>query len=124
MSRRLRHIDDVEKIKEWVEAMNDINRLLKEIDITEYRDDWRPWRQRNKRGKVLKMNIDEEEPAKGVKKKQEQLLPPLRSPTKWTRKTGIKDDGGKIAGDNDRGKKIVKLDPKSAVLDMLEESKE
>ena len=82
MARRLRHIDDVDKIKDWIEAMTAINRLLKDTDIKEYRDDWMPWRHRKKRGMVLKMDINEEEPAKVVKKPKEQLLPPLRVPKK------------------------------------------
>ena len=122
MSRRLRHIDDVGKILEWTQAMTAINRLLKEIDIKEYRDDWRPWRERKKTGMGRKMDIDEVEPAKGVKKKQEQL-PPLRSPTTRTKKRGIKDDGGMTVGDNEKGKIKTKLDPKAAVLEMLRESK-
>ena len=137
MARRLRHIDDVDKIKDWIEAMTAINRLLKDTDIKEYRDDWMPWRHRKKRGMVLKMDINEEEPAKVVKKPKEQLLPPLRVPNKTipttshelrrscrsTRgKTGIKDDGGKITGDDDRVKKKLRLDPKAEVLEMLNES--
>ena len=101
MSRKLRHIDDVGKIMEWTAAMTAINRLLNDINIKEYRDDWRPWRERNKMGKVRKMDIDEEEPTKGMKKIQEQVLPPLMSPTMRTKKIGIKDDGGMIAGEND-----------------------
>ena len=41
----------------------------------------------------------------------------------WTKKTGIKDDGGMIVGENDRGK-IKKVDPKAAVLEMLRESED
>ena len=123
MSRRLRHIDDVGKILEWTQAMTAINTLLKEVDIKEYRDDWRPWRERKETGKVRKMDIDEVEPAKGVKKKRE-LLPPLRSPTTRTKKIGIKDDGEMTVGDNDKGKKKIKLDHKAAVLEMLRESKD
>ena len=124
MSRRLRHIDEVGKIREWTEAMIAINRLLKEINVKEYRDDWRPWQERKKMGKVLKMDIDEEEPAKGVKKIQDQQMPPLRSPTTTTKKTGIKDDGGMTVGEIDIGKAKIKFDPKAAVLEMLRESKE
>ena len=124
MSRKLRHIDDVGKIMEWTAAMTAINRLLKDINIKEYRDDWRPWRERNKMGKVRKMDIDEEVPTKGMKKIQEQVLPPLMSPTMRTKKIGIKDDGGMIAGENDRGKTKPKFDPKAAVLEMLSESKD
>ena len=124
MSRRLRHIDDVGKILEWTEAMTAINRLLKEIDIKEYSDDWRPWQQRKRGGKVRKMDIDEEESAMGVKKKQEQMLPPLRPPTKWTKKTGIKDEGQTSVGEYDRVKKKIKLDPKAKVLEMLRDEQE
>ena len=138
MARRLRHIDDVEKMKEWIELMSAITRLLKDTDKEgkEYRDEWRPWQQRNIRRWGLKKNIDEDEPEKGVKKITGKLLPPLRSPAEKKPtashelnrkcrstskgKTGIKDDGGKNPGDNDRRKKIIKLDPKAAVMEMLE----
>ena len=45
-----------------------------------------------------------------------------RSTTKGI--TGIKDDGGKNPGDNERGKKRIKLEPKAAVMEMLRESKD
>ena len=47
MGRRLRHIDDAGEIKNWVSAMNDINCLLKEVDIKECSDGWRPYRKRD-----------------------------------------------------------------------------
>ena len=138
MARRLRHIDDVGKIKEWIEAMTAINRLLKDTEIKEYRDDWTPWRQRKKKGMFMKMDVNEVETAKEEKKIHEELLPRLQSPNKTipttthelrrsgrrtTRgKTGIKDDGGMTTGDNDRAKKKIRLDPKAAVLEMLKET--
>ena len=140
MARRLRHIDDVGQIKEWIEAMTAINRLLKETDIKVYRDEWKPWGQRKKRGKVLKTDTYKEKPANVVKNTHDMQLPPLQVPKKnittsphklrrsfmstIRRKTGIKDDGGKTTGDNDRVKKKIKLDPKAAVLEMLKESKD
>ena len=138
MARRLRRIDDVGDIMDWIKAMTAINSLLKDTDNDhkDYRDDWKPWRQGNISRKGPKMDIEEVEPLKAVKKIDEKLMPPLRSPEpsaskelrKSTRsttkgKTGIKDDGGKIFGDNDGGKKKTTLDPKAAVLEMLKLSK-
>ena len=113
---------------------------MKDTDIKVYRDEWTPWRQRKKRGMDLKTDIYKEESAKVVKNTHDLLLPPLRVPKKTIptsphelrrsfmsttrRKTGIKDDGGKTTGDNDRVKKKIKLDPKAAVLEMLNESKD
>jgi hypothetical protein len=42
MMRRLCQNDDVGKLKDWISAMTTINRLLKEGEIKEYRDGWRP----------------------------------------------------------------------------------
>ena len=122
MSRRLRHIDDVGKIKQWIAAMTAINTLLKDIDIKDYTDDWRPWGHRKKTDKALEKDIDKSDQAKGVKKKQGRMMPPLRMPTKSTTKIGIKDEGRMPSGENDRGKKKQKLDPKAAVLEMLRKS--
>ena len=119
MSRRLRHIDDVGEIMQWIAAMTAINTLLKDIEIKEYKDDWRPWGQRKKTDMALEKDIDKTEQAKGVKKKWGRLMPPLRRPTKSTMKIGIKDEHRKPSGENDRGKKKQKLDPKAAVLEML-----
>ena len=110
MSRRLRHIDDAGEIKRWVEAMAAINGLLKEVDIKNYTDNWKPWRVKEtkekehrvsaametereegleKKEKILQMlkpkmdlnmDIDGDEPALGDKKRLVQLMPPLRSP--------------------------------------------
>ena len=53
MGRRLRKIDDVEEIKQWVSAMREINDLLKEVDIKDCKDAWRPWSQSTQRGKKV-----------------------------------------------------------------------
>ena len=51
MARKIRRIDDAGEIKDWVEAMASINRLLKELDIKSYKDEWRPWRLQGMKGK-------------------------------------------------------------------------
>ena len=117
MSRRLRHIDDVGEIMHWIAAMAAINTLLKDIDIKEYKDDWRPWGQRKKTDTIQKS-----EQSRGVKQKLGRLMPPLRRPTKGTMNIGIKDEVTWPSGGNERGKKKKKLDPKAAVLEMLRKS--
>ena len=62
MARRIRRIDDVGDIKDWVDAMAAINSLLNEVDVKEYRDDWRPWstagtKQKHSVDKVLNEGI-------------------------------------------------------------------
>ena len=44
MGRRIRYIDEVGDIKEWVAAMSALNDLLKEVDIKGSSDNWRPWK--------------------------------------------------------------------------------
>ena len=63
MGRRLRHIDDVEGIKCWISAMKDINCLLKEIDIKECKDTWKPW-SKTERGVKTKLPTAEALPSK------------------------------------------------------------
>ena len=46
MARRLRKIDDVAEIKDWIATMSAINRLLKEFEFKEYRDTWKPWKKK------------------------------------------------------------------------------
>ena len=66
MSRRIRHIDNGGKLIEWIAAMTAINKLLKELVKTKvYRDEWTPWPHGKKSEKVLKMDVEEVEPAKG-----------------------------------------------------------
>ena len=40
MARRLRKIDDVGQIKDWIAAIAAINSLLKEVDVKTYSDVW------------------------------------------------------------------------------------
>ena len=106
--------------------MTAINKLLKGIEIKDYRDEWRPRRREKVASKVLNMDIDVEEPAKELKKAQELPMPPLRSAGG---KRGIKigdgemskELGGMMSGDNDVGQseKEWQKDPKAAVLKML-----
>ena len=53
MGKRLQHIDDAAGILNWVSAMKEINGLLKEVDIKEHKDTWRPWSKREQGGKKL-----------------------------------------------------------------------
>ena len=131
MARRIRHIDNGVKLIEWIAAMTAINKLLNEIDTTKvYRDEWTPWPHGKKSEKVLNMDVDEVEPAKGEKKTQEILMPPLRL---LRGKRGIKEcDGIKLKS----GKKLKekkkevdvdephRLDPKAAVLEMLKNAEQ
>lgn len=43
MARKIRHIDNVLEIKDWVEVMASINSLLQNVKVKVYSDDWRPW---------------------------------------------------------------------------------
>ena len=64
----------------WIAAITAMNKLMKKIDMKVYSDEWTSWRQGKISEKVLKMDVDEVEPAKGEKMIQELLMPPLRSP--------------------------------------------
>ena len=66
--RRLCQNDDVGKLKDWISAMTTINRLLKEGEIKEYRDGWRPQHQGQKNEPRPKMEIAQVEPTKRRKK--------------------------------------------------------
>ena len=44
-------MDVAQDIIQWVSAMSEINRLLKEIDNKDYEDTWKPWSMRVQRGK-------------------------------------------------------------------------
>ena len=50
MGRNLRKIDDAAELKNWASALRELNSVLKELDIKDYKDNWRPWSQRNKQG--------------------------------------------------------------------------
>ena len=90
MARRLRKIDDVVEIKEWIAAMSAINTLLKEFEFKEYRNTWQPWRKKGKK----KMEIDDDcndnavpqnpdvivDLGTGIQNLQFPLMPTLRSP--------------------------------------------
>ena len=43
MGRRLRYIDDAEKINDWAMAMKTLNSVLKDLDIKDCSDGWKPW---------------------------------------------------------------------------------
>ena len=92
MARRIRHIDDAGKIMEWMAAMSAINKVLRETDTTVYKDEWGSWRQGKISEKVLKRNVDVEEPAKAETMTQRLMMPTLWSPSGMR---GIKG-GGKI----------------------------
>ena len=95
MGRRLRHIDEVAAIKAWIAAMKEINSLLKEVDIKECSDTWKPW---SKKESAVKSTMPTTE-----------ILPP-------------KDRGlpPRVQVDGDD---IEMLDPKAAVMEMLGKEK-
>ena len=51
MGRNLRKIDDAAELIKWASALRELNSVLKELDIKDYTDNWRPWSQRDKQGK-------------------------------------------------------------------------
>ena len=61
MGRRLRRIDDAADIKNWASAMRELNWLLKEVEIKEYKDNWRPWSTGNRRGDIQSKNVGTKE---------------------------------------------------------------
>ena len=129
MARRIRHIDNGVKLIEWIAAMTAINKLLNEIDTTKvYRDEWTPWPHGKKSEKVLKMDVDEVEPAKGEMTTQEVLMPslrPLRGKSGIKERDGIKLKGGKKLKEEKKevdGDEPHRTDPKAAVMEMLKKA--
>ena len=55
MGRKLRWIDDAADIENWASAMRELNLLLKEVEIKEYKDNWKPWSTGDRRGDILGM---------------------------------------------------------------------
>ena len=55
MSRRLRWIDEVAEIQQWVAAMTNINKLMKEVasDTETYKDNWKPYKAEEQSEKCL-----------------------------------------------------------------------
>ena len=51
MGRKLRKIDDAAELINWASALRELNSVLKELDFKEYKDNWKPWSQRKKKGK-------------------------------------------------------------------------
>lgn len=132
MGRRLRKIDKAEDIKQWVSAMREINGLLKEVEINEYRDTWRPWSKRVQRGK------DE-----GTIDQRASTRPNLKSEKMETvPQVGLEESSGSELMNNDdlkmlpvevrsrpprvevEGDDIEMLDPKAAVMKMLRDAKD
>ena len=131
MGRRLRKIDKAEEIKQWVSAMREINGLLKEVEIKEYKDTWKPWRKRVQRGKYegtidrrastrpnLKSGKMETVPQVGLEESSGSELmnnEALKMPTVEVRSRPPRVE---VEGDD-----IEMLDPKAAVMKMLRDAK-
>ena len=137
MGRRLRHIDDAAEILNWVSAMKEINSLLKEVDIKEHKDTWKPWNKRDLGGKKMGSIVQrastkptlknwkmetipigglKERSGKKLKKKEElKLLTAEANPSRvWGRSQRVEIDGDDVE----------MLDPKAAVLEMLRDTKD
>ena len=126
MGRKLRKIDDAADIKNWASAMRELNCMLKEVEIKEYKDNWRPWRKRNIQGKK-----------EGTTDQLASTEPYLLSRMRVTvPQVGLEESSGSDLMNNvDRkwsrpprvqveGDDVDLLDPKAAVMKMLKEAKE
>ena len=132
MGRKLRKIDKAEEIKQWVLAMREINGLLKEVEINEYKDTWKPWSKRVQQGK------DE-----GTIDQRPSMRPSLKSgKMKTVPQVGLEESSGSELRNNDalkmptvevrsrpprvevEGDDIEMLDPKAAVMKMLRDAKD
>ena len=117
MGRRLRKIDDVDDIKQWVSAMREINDLLKEVDIKECENTWRPWSQRIQRGKRVG-KIDQGEVSSGSDIQNNEELKMLTAEELPHRAT-IRPPRVEVEGDD-----VEMLDPKAAVMKMLRDAED
>ena len=136
MGRRLRHIDDAAEILNWVSAMKEINGLLKEVDIKEHKDTWKPWSKRDHGGKILGSIVQRAITKPKLKDCKTETIPTV----------GLKDRSGsdfkkngelkllnaevlpsRVWGRSPRvevdGDDVEMLDPKAAVLEMLRATK-
>ena len=126
MGRKLRKIDDAAELKNWASALRELNSVLKELDIKEYKDNWRPWRKRNIQGKnvgttdqlasnepYLLSRKRVTVPQVGLEKSSGSDLMNIGD-RKWSRQPRVEVEGD----DADW------LDPKAAVMKMLKDAKE
>ena len=102
MGRRLRKIDDVADIKDWVSAMREINGLLQEVEIKDWKDNWRPWCKGEYRGKSVGMIVHMKSTRPNLKSERWSLPP-----------------RAEVEGDD-----VQMLDPKATVMKMLRNAKD
>ena len=126
MGRNLRKIDDVAELINWASALRELNSVLKELDIKEYKDNWRPWIQRNKQG-MKGGRTDQVESNDLYLLRQKMVTVPQvdleessgsdlmnNGERKWSRPPRVE-----VEGDD-----IERLAPKAAVMKMLNDAKE
>ena len=126
MGRRIRKIDDAAELKNWASALRELNTVLKELDIKEYKDNWRPWSQRNKQGKKggWRDQVESHEPY--LLRRKMVTVPQVGleessgadlmniGERKWSRPPRVEVDGDDVE----------MLGPKAAVMKMLKDAKE
>ena len=128
MGRRLRYIDVAGEIKEWVVAMSALNCLLKELDIKSCSDNWTPWK-RTKEGVkegLRKQGSQSWEDSLASKTGRVAEMIERRSKTgRVTERIARRNIPCLVKGRPPRvqvdGDDVEMLDPKAAVLKMLEQ---
>ena len=113
MGRRLRYIDEAGEIKEWAAALSALNCVLKEVDIKETTDNWRPWRRPNDSEKV-------DGKIKSTSSRWDSLASKMGMETKKT----VRGKSHILANAHPprvhvEGDDVEMLNPKAAVLEML-----
>ena len=113
MSRRLRWIDDAIEIREWLDAMSAINKLITEVprEPENFTDGWRPYKENEAAQGLHKGNREMDVDDKATNdERQWSFMPKLKPPVMLKRKAskniskstwlprrrrGIKDDAGR-----------------------------
>ena len=118
MGRRIRKIDDAAEIKNWASAMREINCLLKEVEIKEYKDNWRPWIMREKRGTNVGRNNQMAGSKPNVWNQKAETVPQVGLEESKKKKRRKLPPRVEVDGDD-----VHMLDPKAAVMKMLNEKR-
>ena len=130
MGRRLRKINKAEDIMKWISAMREINSLLKEVDIKEYKDTWRPWSvQRGKDEGTIDQRASTRPNLKSGKMETvPQVGLVVSSDSDLTNNDELKMHTAKVRSRPPRveieGDDIEMNDPKNAVMKMLRDAKD
>ena len=126
MGRNLRKIDNAVELIKWASALRELNSVLKELDIKEYKDNWRPWSQRDKQGKNG-VTTDQRSSNEPFLLSRERVTVPQvgleessgsdlmnNGKRKWSRPPKVEVEGDDVEW----------LAPKAAVMKMLNDAKE